>query len=379
MMYLLGVSGIMLGVALSIALHEVGHLLPAKLFGVRVPQYMVGFGPTLWSTRRGETEYGVKAIPLGGYVQMIGMYPPKAPGTGRFTWLADAARDRSLAELEPGDESRVFYALSAPRKAVIALGGPTMNLLIAVLVFTGLYTLHGVARISPVLSTVAVCVDVHGPGKSLTATCTPDMPRSPAALAGLESGDRVVSINGTVLTTWDDAVPLVRANADTPITLVVDRDGRTLTLTATPMAVSVPIYDENGQPRSDGNGAVLTEQAGFLGASGIRETVKQPITAVPGLIAAQIGQTIKAVLGAPQKMGGVVATVFTGRPRDAGGPISVVGVGRLGGEVASAGAIGATDKAVVLIDMLGSLNLALFFLNLIPLPPLDGGHVAGAL
>ena len=139
MMYLLGVLFIVLGVGVSIALHELGHLLPAKRFGLKVNQYMIGFGPTVWSRRRGETEYGLKAIPLGGYIRMIGMFPPR-PGdpegtirvssTGRFSQLADEARQLSLEEIKPGDEDRVFYKLSVPRKVVVMMGGPVMNLVI---------------------------------------------------------------------------------------------------------------------------------------------------------------------------------------------------------------------------------------------------------
>ena len=134
--YAAGVLIAALGVALSFALHVVGHLVPAKRFGVRVTQYMVGFGPTVWSRRRGETEYGLKAIPLGGYIRMIGMFPPKpgdAPGTiratstGRFSQLADEARAAAHEELLPGDENRVFYRLSTPKKVAVMLGGPLMN------------------------------------------------------------------------------------------------------------------------------------------------------------------------------------------------------------------------------------------------------------
>lgn len=108
MLYLLGVLIVVIGVGASIALHEIGHLVPAKKFGVRVPQYMVGFGPTIWSTKRGETEYGIKAIPLGGYIRMIGMFPPRAgegirvSSTGRFTQLRDEARNQSMSEILPG-------------------------------------------------------------------------------------------------------------------------------------------------------------------------------------------------------------------------------------------------------------------------------------
>jgi RIP metalloprotease RseP len=197
MLYLLGVLLVVLGVGLSIGLHEIGHLVPAKKFGVRVPQYMVGFGPTLWSTKRGETEYGVKAIPLGGYIRMIGMFPPRrgedpnrirVSSTGRLTQLMDEARDQSLSEVLPGDEDRVFYKLSVPKKVIIMLGGPTMNLLIAVVVFTGLFMLHGISQTSPVLQSVSKCVDISAAATSTRTSCTADMPLAPANAAGLQPG-----------------------------------------------------------------------------------------------------------------------------------------------------------------------------------------------
>ena len=167
--FVLGVLFMATGVAASIALHEVGHLVPAKRFGVRVTQYMVGFGPTMWSRRRGETEYGVKVVPLGGYIRMIGMFPPRpgdqpgtvrASSTGRFSQLVDEARAASLEEVRPGDEQRVFYRLSVPKKVIVMLGGPTMNLLIGVVLLTLLVTVHGVATAQPgaVVATVSQCV-----------------------------------------------------------------------------------------------------------------------------------------------------------------------------------------------------------------------------
>ena len=132
----------LVGIGFSIGLHEIGHLLPAKAFGVKVTQYMVGFGPTIWSRHKGETEYGVKAIPLGGYIRMIGMYPP-APGadptmlrastTGRFATLIDDARQQSLEEVTPDAVDRVFYKLPVRKRIVVMLGGPTMNLVLAFL------------------------------------------------------------------------------------------------------------------------------------------------------------------------------------------------------------------------------------------------------
>ena len=145
MLFVLGVLFMIVGVAASIALHEMGHMVPAKKFGVRVPQYMIGFGPTFWSKKRGETEYGVKGIPLGGYVRMIGMYPPKAgdpdgavraSSTGRFGQLADEVREQTFEEMHPGDENRVFYKLRTWQKVTVMFGGPFMNLVIAAVVMT---------------------------------------------------------------------------------------------------------------------------------------------------------------------------------------------------------------------------------------------------
>src|SRR5690606_26373899 len=135
-----GIVAFAIALLASIALHEVGHLVPAKLFGVKVSQYMVGFGRTLWSRRRGETEYGVKAIPLGGYVRMIGMLPPepgdspdklRSASTGPFQSMIEDARRAAKVEIEPGDEDRVFYRQPWWKKFLVMLGGPLMNVLIA--------------------------------------------------------------------------------------------------------------------------------------------------------------------------------------------------------------------------------------------------------
>jgi membrane-associated protease RseP (regulator of RpoE activity) len=392
MMYLLGVLVVAVGVALSIALHEVGHLLPAKRFGLRVPQYMVGFGPTVWSTRRGETEYGIKAIPLGGYVRMIGMFPPRPgdqPGharvssTGRMSQLVDEARRVSLEEVRPGDEHRVFYRLSVPKKITIMLGGTVMNLLIGAVLFTGIFTLYGLAEQTTTLASVSQCVDVKRASEPSPATCTSDMPVAPAAAAGLRPGDRLVSINGHPVQTWSDVRSAIRANLDRPMDLVVDRSGQELTLHAKPLVLDLPVYDDHGVPQESSSGAVVTERAGFLGTTGTAALVRQPLTSVPGLIGDQLARTAGVVLTIPQRMVGIAQAAFGSGERDPNGPMSVVGVGRVAGEVASdrGGLFGGDDlaKLVTLIGLIASLNLALFVFNLIPLLPFDGGHVAGAL
>lgn len=386
MLYVLGVLLAVLGIGLSIALHEIGHLVPAKKFGLRVPQYMVGFGPTIWSRRRGETEYGVKAIPLGGYIRMIGMFPPAADGTvrasstGRMSQLVDEARQQSLEEIRPGDDGRMFYQLPIWKRIVIMMGGPVMNLLIALVLFTGIFTLNGIAVATPTISAVNECVDIQQQGQQAATECTDDMPIAPANAAGLKPGDTIMSINGTPVSTWADVRAAIRSNLDEPLTMQVDRAGTTKTLRAEPIVLDLPVQDDQGRIETDATGAPVTERAGFLGATGTREMQKQPITAVPGLFGEQLGQTYELLVRIPQKLVGVAEAAFGSQERDPDGPMSVVGVGRIAGEVASSDDFGDTsDKAILLLTLMGSLNLVLFAFNTIPLLPLDGGHVAGAL
>jgi membrane-associated protease RseP (regulator of RpoE activity) len=403
--YALGALALALGVGLSIALHEIGHLVPAKRFGVRVTQYMVGFGPTLWSRRRGETEYGVKAIPLGGYIRMIGMFPPK-PGddphlvragtTGRMglmvdsavqaranrrTGLAEQARQQSMEEIRPGDEDRVFYRLSAPRKVVVMLGGPVMNLLIAVVLITITASGFGMLGSTTRIQTVSQCV--------LPATapadqqCAPSDPRAPAAEAGVLPGDRLVSFDGHRVSTWDEARSAIRAAGGRTVQLTVERDGQLRQLTATVPTTARPVIGEDGQPVLAADGTPRTEQVGFVGLSPLPGLVRQPLSEVPGMIGNGLAQTAGVILRIPQKMVGVAQAAFGGGERDPNGPIGVVGVTRVAGEIASSQDIafvqGPRARISFLLSLLASLNLALFVFNLVPLLPLDGGHVAGAL
>ncbi|HEU4330631.1 MAG TPA: site-2 protease family protein [Lapillicoccus sp.] len=389
--YIVGVLFVAIGVGLSIALHEIGHLVPAKKFGVKVTQYMVGFGPTVWSRNKGETEYGVKAIPLGGYIRMIGMFPPKpgdpenqlrASSTGRFTQLMDQARQDSMDEVGPGDEHRVFYKLSVPKKVVIMLGGPFMNLLIAFVLLGGILTLYGIPTATPLVSSVATCVPSAAPTiDKPQPECAPGDPASPATLAGLQKDDRIVSVNGTPVTLWDQVTPLIRQSAGQPMTLVVERNGSQVTLQAPIAALNRAAYVDTDKVKVDANGKVVTEQVGYLGATPSGELIKGTVLQVPGFVWNAFTQTASVVVNVPQKMVGVVQAAFGSGERDPNGPISVVGVGRVGGEIASAdlGADSTTAKLMTLLSLLAALNMALFVFNLIPLLPLDGGHVAGAL
>jgi RIP metalloprotease RseP len=180
----------------SIGLHEIGHLAPAKKFGVKVTQYMIGFGPTIWSKKKGDTEYGLKAIPLGGYIRMIGMVPPPRNGkdaTGPFAEIVNSARKQSMEEIELGDENKVFYKLSVPKKLTVMVGGPFMNLVLAFVFFAVSFSAIGFPAATNQVKQVVSCLpsDVDVLGDCLSGT-TP----SPALAAGIKAGDEIVKFSG---------------------------------------------------------------------------------------------------------------------------------------------------------------------------------------
>lgn len=379
--FIIGVVVIVIGLALSIGLHEIGHLVPAKLFGVKVTQYMIGFGPTLLSRRKGETEYGVKAIPLGGYISMIGMFPPargervRSDSTGFFQGLVHDARESSAESITPGDEHRAFYRLPVWKRIIIMIGGPFMNLLLAVALLSVLFVGFGVPQSSTTVGSVNECVL---PATSERQTCEPGDVAAPGAEAGVRPGDRIVSIDGVAIESWQQSTDIIRAHPNEELAMVVERDGEELTLTVTP-ALSERYALENGEVVTDAAGDPLTVEAGFVGIAAATERVAQPVTAVFPAVGENIAGVAGIILNLPQRMVDVANAAFGPGERDPNGPISVVGVGRVAGEIAAIDEIPVIDKAAGLIGILASLNIALFVFNLIPLLPLDGGHIAGAL
>lgn len=382
LLYVLGVVVVALGLAVSIGLHELGHLIPAKRFGVKVAQYMIGFGPTLFSRRKGETEYGVKLLPLGGYISMAGMYPPAHAGerprtanTGFFDTLVQDARDQSAETVAPGDEDRVFYKLPVYKRIIIMLGGPVMNLLIAIVLYGVVLCGFGVYQYSTTLGSVNECIATD----ATQTECTDAHPAAPAAAAGLKPGDRLVSIDGTPITGWDQASGIIRAHPGETLPFVVEREGDERTLQVTPLLTERPVTDATGQPVLGADGDVVTEEVGFIGVGPATEKVQQPVTAVLPAVWDNSVAVGKIIVTLPQRLVQVAQAAFGGDERDPNGPISVVGVGRLAGEITSLDAAPVADRAAGLLQMLAALNVALFVFNLIPLLPLDGGHVAGAI
>jgi len=377
MLYAIGVIIFAVGLLLSIALHEVGHLLPAKKFGVKVTQYMVGFGATVWSRKRGDTEYGVKAIPLGGYIRMIGMVPPRADGV-RSRWprrMATAVEDFrqvSRAEVQPADQDREFYRLTPGKKMIVMLGGPTMNLIIYVLLTVLVLLTMGLPK-QEATTTVGLVVRCVVPATSKAAsanTCPKDAQAAPA-YNRLKVGDVIESVNGVAVTSWSQLVATVEPSANKTLSVIVKRRGVDTTLSITPVS----------NLKYVGDSTTKTKEAGYLGISPTLRNyfASQSLLDVPRQIGSQLSVGVRALASYPQKLQNLWQTVFEGKKRDPQGAIGVVGIGRIGGQIAEDHQITIKDKAYTLISLLASVNLLLFLFNLLPLLPLDGGHVAGAI
>lgn len=383
LLYVLGVLILLVGLAVSIGLHEVGHLLPAKLFGVKVTQYMIGFGKTLWSKRKGETEYGVKLIPLGGYVAMTGMFPPAKHGekardasTGFLDSMAQDAREASAETIDEGEDRRTFYRLPVWKKIIIMLGGPFMNLVLAFVFFGIVLMGFGTAQYSTTLGYVSQCIL---PASSEQTECGAGDPLAPAAEAGLQPGDEILAVDGTEITSWTQIRELVSASPGEALAVSVSRDGSEREVTMTPAATERWVVDANGKQVIDADGEPLTETVGMIGVTPTTEIVKQPITAVPAFVGNNVVQVSQVIVGLPQRMVDIWQAAFGSEERDPNGPIGVVGVGRLAGEIVSLDEAPVAARAQMVLGLLGSLNVALFVFNLVPLMPLDGGHVAGAI
>jgi membrane-associated protease RseP (regulator of RpoE activity) len=372
MLFALGVVTFAFGLLISIALHEVGHLVPAKRFGVKVTQYMVGFGPTVWSRRKGETEYGLKAVPMGGFIRMIGMVPPaKAGGTRwprRLAELVEDFRVTSRDEVGPGDEARQFYRLPVRQRVIIMLGGPMVNLAIYIVLMVVVLCGIGTQVLSNKIGAVSECIVPATSQAAADGACPAGATAAPAASV-LKAGDEVLAIDGVAMKSWDDTVSVIERSAGKTLSVTIERDGAREVVSLTPV--------ENTKYTDDTS--TKTKTVGMIGVSTTTAFQRMSVLDVPGQIGSQLADGAQRLVALPARVWDLVGTVFQGKPRDPEGAVGVVGLGRIGGEIASTHQIDTLEKVEFLLSLVASLNLLLFLFNMIPLLPLDGGHVAGAL
>ncbi|GAA4095044.1 RIP metalloprotease [Nocardioides kongjuensis] len=397
LLYLLGVVVFATAILASIGLHELGHMIPAKKFGGKVTQYFIGFGPTVWSKQVGETEYGVKAIPLGGYVKIVGMLPPDAvaladeltdevdadgrvigqvvrvrkSNTGMFTQLISDARAAEWETIRPEDADRLFYKFAWWKKVIVMAGGPTVNIVIAFLLFAGVFATYGNPgdpTIETTIDEVNACVL---PAEESGRVCTPEelaQNPTPAHAAGIEAGDRFVSFNGTEVTDWAQVQKLVKANGTGQAEVVVERDGKELTF-HTRTVVKPPLKA----------GEKVDETVGFLGVVPRSHPTTGGVVYTVDQMGTMTVEVVKSLATLPGKVWGVAKAIVGVEERDPMGPVSIVGGGRLAGETASHTEIPVTTKVISLLMLVAGFNFFIGMFNFVPLLPLDGGHIAGAL
>src|SRR5918999_798761 len=301
------------GIFVMILVHELGHFVTAKRFGIKVEEFFVGFGPRLWSFRRRETEYGFKAIPLGGYVRIAGMNPFQEPA--------------------PEDRSRVFTAKPVWQRGIVLVSGALTHFILAFLLLVTFFWFVGIPRFGSA-QVVGVAPELEGRP-------------SPAVGAGLRAGDRFVRVDGPPVDSYREFLDYIDSHAGEELTLVVERDGNDLV----------------GRL-----GIVVSEAVVARDRSG-------PVEGV-----ADAGRAIgQMVVGSFRAMGQVfgpegisrVAQLLTGeRERSVDDPVGVIGAARVSGQAVAAG------QAEVFFSLFAFFNVFVGILNLLPLPPLDGGHLA---
>jgi membrane-associated protease RseP (regulator of RpoE activity) len=339
----LGVLLFALGIGVSIALHEFGHLLTAKAFGMKVTRYFIGFGPKIWSFRKGETEYGLKVIPAGGFCEITGM--------------------TALEELHEEDKPRAFYRQKTWKRVIVLSAGSITHFIVGFVILYVMAATMGLPNIkgAPVLGEISPCVS-SASAVNAEPVCKPGDP-APAKDAGLRAGDEIIAVAGVSTPTWTDLVEKTR-DRQGPTEFTVVRDGAEQKVTIDVPKVSREFKEKDGK--------VVTKQVGTIGVRWQDTYDYNPVTAVGGAVGFtgdMFVNTWKGLLKFPQKIPAVIEAIG-GAPRDAESPVSVVGASRLGGEAAEAGLWS------FFLLMLAGLNFFIGVFNLLPLLPLDGGHIA---
>jgi membrane-associated protease RseP (regulator of RpoE activity) len=354
----LGILLFVLALMLAIFLHEGGHFVTAKLFDMKVERFFLGFGPTVWSFRRGETEYGLKALPLGGFCKIAGMSPYEndgnfleedrsgkrrraAAGDGREP-PGEAAAVPATAPTEP---SRQFRNKPAWQRSIVLAAGSFTHFLVAALLIWLVLVAIGIERATTTIDQTVATTSSGNP--------------APARAAGLQPGDRIVAVDGQPVGTFDQ----LRA-------ALADKGGRRITVT----------YVRDGQQQSKSLVAASQDGRGFLGFQPAVETVRQSmLAAVPESARLFWDTTTATVKGLGGFLSGFADRFNTPEPAPGGGgggggsdggPIGIVGITRLAGQAV------ASNQWAIFVAILIQLNIVVGIFNLLPLPPMDGGYLA---
>jgi membrane-associated protease RseP (regulator of RpoE activity) len=340
-MAIIGVIAFVVALLLSVMIHEAGHYLTAKKFGMKVTEFFVGFGQKIWSTQRGETEFGVKAIPAGGYCRIAGMTPRE--------------------ELSEADSDRAFVKAGVTQRLIVLGAGSFLHFVIGFMLLLALFSAIGVTSLTNQVERVSDCIP-----QTATEVCSSKSTPSPAKNAGILAGDQIISINGVEYTEWAQAVRVIRSSAGKQLDITINRNGGLIDILVTPA-----FRDLDG------------EKIGVLGVVNKVGTVTYaPIPAVikAGSFTLEILQnSLTALISLPSKIPDLINQTFGNEERDPEGLVGVVGVARVSGETAETKALTGREKIATFVLIIASLNLFVGMFNLLPLLPLDGGHMAVAI
>ncbi|CAB4923950.1 unannotated protein [freshwater metagenome] len=325
-MQILGILAFVVALLISVMIHEFGHYLTAKHYGMKVSEFFLGFGKRIFSRQRGETEFGIKAIPAGGYCRIEGMTP----------------RD-SMPE---GEESRAFYRASSGRKLVVLGAGSFLHFVIGYVLLFTLFAAVGTTQVLPIIGEV-----IKG---------------SAAQSAGMQVGDEITSINGKKITDWYNDVHTIRNSHGKELSFEIMRDGQKLIITATPRLETV-----DGQKRY---------LLGIINEAGVRRSGIFTSFKNAGIVTKDfLVESVKSLAKLPSKIPALWGQTVNGQTRDANGLVGVVGVARVSGQAIGSGDLSVMERLATFILIIASLNIFVGLFNLLPILPLDGGHMAVAI
>ena len=325
-MELLGIVAFVVALLLSVMVHEFGHYITARKYGMWVSEFFVGFGKRIWSVQRGETEFGVKAIPAGGYCKIEGMSPSD--------------------ELPEGQEDRAFYKASSAKKLVVLGAGSFLHFVLGFVLLFSLFAGIGTNQVLPVVNEV--------------------VPNSAAQAAGIQAGDEVISINGKKVTEWYKDVEVIRESKGSELTLVLSRNGEEITVNA-----AARLTDLDGTKRYV---LGIVNDVG-LKRSGLFVSLKNSATVTQGFLV----ESVKSLGKLPEKIPALWGATVRGEERDANGLVGVVGVARVSGEAVGSDKLTPMERLATFVLIVASLNIFVGVFNLLPILPLDGGHMAVAI